>query len=137
MPLHEPLGQSVFITTVLLVDDHPLMRKEILSILEGYEDIRVVGEASNGMEAVQYAKLWQPIVVLMDVNLPQMDGVHATRLIKEERPDLIIIGVSVNEAESVRQAMLGAGASAYLNKENVGADIYHTIRRILVKNPRS
>ena len=127
----------MFITTVLLVDDHPLMRKEILSILEGYEDIRVVGEASNGMEAVQYAKLWQPIVVLMDVNMPQMDGVQATKLIKEERPDVIIIGVSVNEAESVRQAMLGAGASAYLNKENVGADIYHTIRRILVKNPRS
>ena len=89
------------------------------------------------MEAVQYAKLWQPIVVLMDVNMPQMDGVQATKLIKEERPDVIIIGVSVNEAESVRQAMLGAGASAYLNKENVGADIYHTIRRILVKNPRS
>ena len=90
-----------------------------------------MGEASNGLEAVQYAKQLQPTVVLMDVNMPLMDGVQATRLIKKDRPDVIIIGLSVNKTESVRQAMLRAGATEYVNKENIGAEVYKTIRRIL------
>lgn len=66
----------------------------------------------------------QPAVIVMDVNMPHMDGVQATRLIKEEQPAVIIIGLSVNKAVSVREAMLRAGASEYLNKENVGAHLY-------------
>lgn len=121
-------------TTVLLADDHPLMRKGIRAVLEEYEDVRVVGEANNGLEAVQYARQLQPAVILMDVNMPHMDGVQATRLIKEEQPAVIVIGLSVNEAGSVRRAMLQAGASEYLRKEDVGVDLYETIRRILA-NP--
>ncbi|MCC2642791.1 MAG: rane protein of unknown function [Nitrospira sp.] len=117
-------------TTVLLVDDHPLMRKGIRAVLEEYVDIHVVGEASNGLEAVQYAKELQPAVIVMDVNMPRMDGVQATRLIKEVQPSVVIIGLSVNLAGSVREAMLRAGASEYLNKEDVGADLYETICRI-------
>jgi two-component system response regulator DegU len=107
------------------------MRKGIRAVLEEYVDIRVVGEASNGLEAVQYAKQFQPAVIVMDVNMPHMDGVQATRLIKEEQPAVIIIGLSVNKAGSVREAMLRAGASEYLNKENVGVHLYNTICRIL------
>lgn len=112
---------------VLLVDDHPLMRKGIRSILETYPDITVVGEASNGLEAVEYARTLKPTVIVMDINMPHMDGVQATRLIKQEQPGVKIIGLSVNEATSVRRALLRAGATAYLNKDNAGEDIYMTI----------
>lgn len=121
--------------TVLLVDDHLHLREGIRSLLEEYGDIRVVGEAGNGLEAVQYARQFQPAVIVMDVNMPGMDGVEATRLIKEERPAVIIIGVSINEAVSVREAMITAGASEFLTKENVGAELHDTICRLLKPSP--
>ncbi len=120
---------EVSLIRVLLVDDHPLMRKGIRSVLESYETITIVGEASNGLEAVNLANLLRPSVIIMDVNMPQMDGVQATRLIKQSHPRTTIIGLSVNEAGSVQQALLQAGASAYLNKDNVGEDLYQTISR--------
>ncbi len=121
-------------TTLLLVDDHPLIRKGIRAILEEYKDVRVVGEANNGLEAVQYARHLHPAVILMDVNMPHMDGVQATRLIKEEQPAVIIIGLSVNEAGSVREAMLQAGASEYLRKEDVGVHLHETLQRVIANS---
>lgn len=118
-------------STVLLVDDHPLMRKGIRTVLEGFEDLRVIGEASNGLEAVQYARQLRPSVIVMDINMPHMDGVQATRLIKEEQPAVTIIGLSVDDAVAVRQAMMEAGATTSLHKEDVGDDLYGTIRRIM------
>ena len=113
--------------TVMLVDDHPLMRKGIRSVLEPYEDINIVGEASNGLEAVNLANVLKPSVIIMDVNMPQMDGVQATRLIKQSLPQTTIIGLSVNESAMVKEALLQAGASTYLNKDDVGEDLYLTI----------
>jgi DNA-binding NarL/FixJ family response regulator len=120
--------------SILIVDDHPLMRKGIRTVLEAHDDIRVIGEASNGLEAVEYARQLQPSVILMDINMPHMDGVQATRLIKSEKPAVTIIGLSVNEAASVRRAMDQAGATTFLNKEEVGDDLYHTIARLMT-NP--
>ena len=114
---------------VLLVDDHPIMRKGIRSVLESYENIEVIGEASNGLEAVTLANDLTPSVIIMDVNMPRMDGVQATRLIKQSQPQITIIGLSVNDARSVQQALLQAGASAYVNKDHVGEDLYQTISR--------
>jgi DNA-binding NarL/FixJ family response regulator len=119
------------LTTVLLVDDHPLFRKGIRSVLEQYRDVYVVGEASNGLEAVLYARTLRPDVIVMDVNMPDMDGVQATRLIKHDFPNITIIGLSVNESRVVKEALLQAGAVTYLQKENVGDDLYHTISRYL------
>jgi DNA-binding NarL/FixJ family response regulator len=117
--------------TVLLVDDHPLMRKGIRSILEEHGDIQIVGEASNGLEAVQYAQSLKPEIVIMDINMPHMDGVQATRLILKEDPMMIVIALSVNEAATVRGAVLDAGAMTYLNKDQAGEDVYATIHRCL------
>jgi DNA-binding NarL/FixJ family response regulator len=116
--------------SILIVDDHPLMRKGIRAVLEPHHDIRVIGEASNGLEAVEYARQLQPSVILMDINMPHMDGVQATRLIKLEQPAMTIIGLSVNDALSVRRAMDQAGASTLLSKENVNDDLYDTISRL-------
>jgi YesN/AraC family two-component response regulator len=79
--------------TVLLVDDQPFMRNAIRGLLHDYQDIHVVGEASDGLEAIQHVRMFKPHVVLMDICMPKMDGVQATRAIKEEDPETIVIGV--------------------------------------------
>jgi two-component system NarL family response regulator len=116
---------------VLLVDDHALMRRGVRSVLEQHSDLSVVGEASNGLEAVEYARTLQPHLVLMDISMPQMDGVQATRLIKAEHPQIMIIGLSVMETAMMRASMLQAGAVGYLRKDQVADDLYHAIQRFL------
>jgi DNA-binding NarL/FixJ family response regulator len=118
-------------TKILLVDDHPLFRKGIRAVLEQYQDVHIVGEAGNGLEAVVYARALRPDVIVMDVNMPKMDGVQATRQIKQELPTVKIIGLSVNDSGLVKDALIQAGAVAYVNKENVGEDLYGTISAYL------
>ena len=77
-------------TRVLLVDDHALLRQGIRTVLHEYEDIEVVGEATDGVQAVTLAKSLNPDVVIMDVNMPAMDGIEATRQLKTELPGTIV-----------------------------------------------
>lgn len=114
-------------TTVLLVDDQPFMRKGIRSVLEAYEDIQIVGEARNGLEAIQYARMLKPHVVLMDINMPQMDGIQAARIINQEYPDTIIVGLTVLEHVSMPTALFPAGFTRYLDKDCIVEDLYPTI----------
>ena len=79
---------------VLLVDDHAMVRQGLRSVLEGYEDIHIVGEAANGVEAIELAHSLSPDVVVMDVNMPRMDGIDATRAIKQANPAPLVIGLS-------------------------------------------
>jgi DNA-binding NarL/FixJ family response regulator len=114
---------------VLLVDDHALLRKGLRSVLEEHRDLQVIGEASNGLEAVHYARTLQPHVIIMDISMPYMDGVQATRLIKEEHPQILIIGLSVIETTMMRDALLEAGAVGYLHKDQAAEDLYLAICR--------
>jgi PAS domain S-box-containing protein len=101
---------------VLLVDDHTVMRKGLLSLLSHYHDIEVVGEAENGLAAIEKARELNPRVILMDVNMPKMNGLEATRIIKSELPHIRIIGLSMYEESDMAAAMAKAGAFAYLPK---------------------
>jgi DNA-binding NarL/FixJ family response regulator len=113
---------------VLIADDHAMVRQGLCGLLAGYGDIQVVAEAANGSEALALARQWQPDVVLMDVNMPVMDGIEATRRIKDALPDTIVIGLSVQNIAHVGHEMREAGAAAFLNKEAAVEDLYQTIQ---------
>ena len=119
------------LTTVLLVDDHALIRQQMRDALEQHSDVQVIGEASTGVEAVQHVRTLQPDVVVMDLSMPAMDGLRATRLIKEEHPRITVIGLSVFETAMTRDALTNAGASGLLSKEHAAEDLYLTIQRYL------
>lgn len=102
-------------TTVLIVDDHPMVREGLRSMLIS-RDIEVVGEADSGSEAVQKVRELHPEVVLMDVRMPDMDGLTATEIIKKEWPDIAIIIITAYESmEYLKRAVL-AGAAGYVLK---------------------
>lgn len=101
---------------VLVVDDHRIMREGVRLILRNERDIEVVGEAETGAEAVELAGQLQPDVVTMDVTMPGMDGVEATRRILEAHPQIQVIGLSMHEEAEMDAAMRQAGAVAYMTK---------------------
>jgi two-component system response regulator NreC len=101
---------------ILLVDDHEIVRAGLRSLLERNEQVKIVGEASSGTEAVQLATELKPDVVLMDVSMRDMDGVEATRRIKKRTPEVNVLALTVHEEEAYFFEMLTAGASGYVPK---------------------
>lgn len=101
---------------LLLVDDHPILRKGLADLVRGTPEITVIGEAGDGQEAVDLAMTLKPDVVLMDVTMPRMDGIEATRRITAALRGVRVIGLSMHEGEEMATAMHDAGAVAYLTK---------------------
>lgn len=112
---------------VLLVDDHTIVREELRVLLYVHEDLLVVGEAGDGEQAIFLADKLRPDCVIMDVNMPRMDGMEATRRIKAAFADTAVIGISVNTSQEMVAAMRRAGADAFLSKEAPAEDIHQTI----------
>jgi NarL family two-component system response regulator LiaR len=106
---------------VMLVDDHNVVRSGLATFLRAFEDLELVGEAKNGLEALQLCHQKKPDVILMDLMMPEMDGIAATRSILEEYPDIKIIAMTSFEEEELVQGVLSAGAMGYLLK-NITAD---------------
>jgi CheY-like chemotaxis protein len=111
---------------VLLVDDHAMIRAGLKAMLLDYPTVDIVGEGSNGADAVELARSLRPEVLVMDVTMPVMDGIEATRIITQEFPSVIVIGLTVHSAVQVMTAMKEAGATAVLTKETA-ADQLHRI----------
>ncbi|MGF9647875.1 response regulator transcription factor [Pseudarthrobacter oxydans] len=116
--------------TVLLVDDQPLLRMGFRLILEGEEDLRIVGEASNGAEAVRQVRELNPDVVLMDVRMPLLDGVEATRAITESGACSRIIILTTFDVDEYAFAGLQAGASAFLLKDAAPSELINAVRLV-------
>jgi len=113
---------------VVIADDHAMVRSGLRLFLMAFEDLRMVGEASNGQEAVRLCARERPDVVLMDLIMPVMDGIHATREIRSRFPRTQVIGItSFFEAELI-QEMLDAGAISFLMKNISAADLAVAIR---------
>lgn len=102
--------------SILLVDDHAIMREGLRQMLESEADLAVVGQAGDGLEAIESARRLRPDVILMDCSMPRMDGVEATRILRAEQPDIRIIGLSMYEEADRASAMIDAGAVYYLTK---------------------
>ena len=101
---------------VLLVDDHEVVRRGLAGLLENQPDILVVGEAGDGLLAIELARQHRPDVVVMDVSMPGMDGIDAARRILDETPQIQVIGLSMHEEPDVAARMRGAGAATFVNK---------------------
>jgi DNA-binding NarL/FixJ family response regulator len=118
---------------VLLVDDHAMVRQGLRSILDGYPNLDIIAEAGDGEEAITLARLLKPDLIVMDVNMPRLDGIEATRRIREESPATYVVGLSVNEAEHIVKSMKAAGAAAFLTKESAADHLYETIGAVTRK----
>jgi PAS domain S-box-containing protein len=122
---------------VLLVDDHAMVRQGLRSVLDSYADIEVVGEARDGEEAVTATEALHPAVVLMDVNMPRMNGIEGTAHIKVRHPEVIVIGLSVNAGRENEVAMKQAGAAMLLTKEAAVDELYRAILTVLRDPPNT
>ena len=115
-------------TRVLIVDDHMMVREGIMSFLDQFEDISVVGEAENGVDAVEKARRLAPDVVLMDLMMPGMDGVEATRRIKAEGPQIHILALTSFCTDELVFSALRAGAVGYILKDSDPRNLVRAIR---------
>ncbi len=122
---------------VLLVDDHPMMRHLLRQMVETYADLTIVGEAENGEDAVTQAAALQPSVVLIDVHLPAMTGIQATKLIKVLSPCSAVIGLTAGAPGESKLTMIAAGAAAVIDKAEVLESLYPLILDVVrqLKNP--
>ncbi|MBX3300643.1 MAG: response regulator [Nitrospira sp.] len=119
---------------VLLVDDHTMVRQGIRAVLDGYPDLTLVGEAANGEEAVRLVEELHPAVVVMDVNMPKLNGIEATRRITAAHPDVHVIGLSIDAETSNQHAMRAAGAQVLLTKEYAAERLYVAIQTIVAES---
>ncbi len=117
-------------TTVLLVEDHTIVRKGLRSLLESEADIRVVGEAENGREAIEKVDELRPDVVVMDIGMPGLNGLEATRQIKKRFSDVQVLILTVHTGEEYILQILRAGASGYLVKQAAPAELISAIQAV-------
>lgn len=115
---------------VLCVDDHPLLRDGIGAILETQSDITLVGEASNGLEAIEQYRTLRPDVTLMDLQMPDMDGLQAIEAIRREEPRALILVLTTYDGDVQAVRALKAGASAYLLKASLRHELLGAIRAV-------
>lgn len=114
---------------VLLVDDHPPYREELRSLLGRHEDIDVIGEAGDGKKAIEFIASCPPHVVLLDLNMPCMNGIEAATIIKASWPQITLIGLCLVQDRYTMEAFLKAGALAVISKSDALKELYPTIHR--------
>jgi DNA-binding NarL/FixJ family response regulator len=115
---------------VLLVDDHTILREGVCALLAGEPDMAVVGEARDGLEAVEQVDQLEPDVVVMDMVMPRMNGLEATAQIKKRHPDVRILILSMYDDDEYVQQIFQAGAAGYVLKRVAAADLVRAIREV-------
>jgi two-component system, NarL family, nitrate/nitrite response regulator NarL len=132
-PLAAPAQDLHSAVRVLIVDDEPLFRQMLQSLLEVEEGVEIVGKGANGEQAVSLAQELEPDVIVMDVSMPVMDGLEATREIRERDPEARVLiltgGTNASDVDKARTA----GASSYLTKDRIAAELVAEIRNLGAK----
>ena len=117
---------------VLLVDDHAVLRDGLRHLLECHEDIHVVGAVSDGLEAIRHAEELQPDIVVMDISMPNLNGIEATRLISECAPEAGVVILSMHSSPDVIHRALSAGARGFVLKESsVSNEVVAAVRAVV------
>src|SRR5215211_2444602 len=125
------MGQESYPLKVLIADDHPLFRKGFAAILSSEQDLEVVGEAHDGQEAVRLCHKLCPDLVLMDLSMPKMDGVDATREVKERHPKTVVLVVTAHESEDLILKAIRAGAAGFVLKGENPGHLIAAVREVL------
>ncbi len=120
-------GQVTNLRSVLVVDDQAPFRSAAKAVLRRMEGFEFAGEAANGLEAIDLVDKLHPALVLMDINMPEMNGIEATRRITSSHPDVVVILCSTYDVSDLPSGAAASGAAAYVSKEQLGAD---TLRRL-------
>lgn len=115
---------------ILLADDHSVVRQGFSAILQGQEDMEVIGEAVNGREAIEKARALNPDVIVMDVAMPELNGIEATRRIQEEAPRSRVLALSMHKDAVYVREILRAGARGYLLKDAIDTDFIGAVRAV-------
>ncbi len=117
-------------TRILLADDHAVVRQGFKMILSAQTDMEIVGEAGNGREAVELAESLKPDIVVMDVAMPELNGIEATRRLSASTPHTRVVALSMHKDNVYVREILRAGARGYLLKDSVAADVVAAIRAV-------
>src|ERR671932_2860326 len=128
----EPTGEGRDRARLVIADDNNLIRSGLRAMLAGQPDLEVIGEAENGREALELCRLHSPDLVLMDVRMPEMDGLAATRAIKEECPTTSILMVTTHESPDYLLDAIRAGAAGYVLKDGTKQQLVSAVRGVLI-----
>ncbi|MGB9403105.1 MAG: response regulator transcription factor [Candidatus Acidiferrales bacterium] len=120
---------------ILLADDHPVVRRGLRSLLEADPSLRVVGEASDGAETIEQAKKLKPDIVVLDISMPEHNGLDVTRLLRREMPEVRVLILTMHFAEEVARECLRAGARAYVLKSDADTDLLAAVRAVRDERP--
>ena len=115
---------------ILLVDDHPIVRQGLKTLLEGHSGWEVIGEASDGAEAVEKAKDLNPDVMVLDVTMPRMNGLEACRMIRQKAPELEVLFVTQHDSPQMMREALDAGARGYVVKSHAARDLLEAVEAV-------
>jgi DNA-binding NarL/FixJ family response regulator len=118
------------VVRILLVDDHPVVRQGLRTLLEGRSDWEVVGEASDGIEALEKVASLGPDVVVLDVTMPRMNGIEACRLIQQKSPGREVLFVTQHDSPQMMREALTAGARGYVVKSNLARDLVQAVETV-------
>jgi DNA-binding NarL/FixJ family response regulator len=115
---------------ILLADDHKIIRDGLKLLVNEQPDMHVVGEAGNGKEVLEKARELKPNVVVMDLSMPELNGLQATARLKEEHPEIKVVALTVHEDESYLRQLCKAGAAGYVLKRSAGDELIQAIRTV-------